>query len=100
MKLVNGNSSKVTSFQETFPFCDLYASIFTHIHQLAVYFEELKRQLQVQQDQMKSNRDQMRVIMQQMTELQISHAKATKKLEQQVWVTFDPLFPSPSLNAK
>ena len=94
MKLVNGNSYKVTSFQETF---DLYASIFTHIHQLDVYFEELKRQLQVQQDQMKSNRDQMRVIMQQMTELQISHAKATKKLEQQVWVIFLTPFSRPHL---
>ena len=94
MKLVNGNSYKVTSFQETF---DLYASIFTQIYQLDVYFEELKRQLQVQQDQMKSHRDQMRVMMQQMTELQISHAKATKKLEQQVWVTFLTPFSRPYL---
>ena len=94
MKLVNGNSYKVTSFQETF---DLCASIFTHIYQLDVYFEELKRQLQVQQDQMKSHRDQMRVIMQQMTELQISHAKATKKLEQQVWVIFLTPFSRPHL---
>ena len=83
-------------FRKLFAF-DLYASISTHDRQLDVHFEELKRQLQVQQDQMKSNRDQMRVMMQQMTELQISHAKATKKLEQQVWVTFLTPFSRPYL---
>ena len=76
---------------------DIYASIFTHDGQIDVHFEELKRQLQVQQDQMKSHRDQMRVMMQQMTELQISQAKATKKLEQQVWVTFLTLLSRPHL---
>ena len=55
----------------------------THLqnNQTRAQFRGLKDQLG---GQLQAHRDQMRVMMQQMTELQISQAKAAKKLEQQV----------------
>ena len=59
--------------------------------QMRAQLQEQKNQLRTQGNRMNAklqeHRDQMRVMMQLLTELQISQAKATRSIQQQVWST-------------